>query len=198
LGGSDGGGSTGEASVGVASSGSSPGACPASALPWHRVVAHEFTSHRCEQTLHDHFGVATLSGFGIEEVDASVCAAGAIIQYLMETQLTALDHIAALTRRSDGEAMGIDGSSWQALEIDRTLRAGRREGSLLHAVDRTVHPIGARMLRRWLCAPLIDAQKVVERQDAVAYLMEADAAQGPSRGSMPPRSAQAPREEARH
>jgi DNA mismatch repair protein MutS len=139
---------------------------------------HEFTGHRAEQTLHDHFGVSTLSGFGIDEVDASVCAAGAIIQYLIETQMTAIDHIAALTRRVNGEAVCIDGSSWQALEIDRTLRAGRREGSLLHAVDRTVHPIGARMLRRWLCAPLIDARAVIERQDAMSYLIEADAARG--------------------
>jgi DNA mismatch repair protein MutS len=101
-----------------------------------------------------------------------LCAAGCIIQYLQETQKTALGHVTAIRRRVAADAVQMDHSSWRALEIDRTLRGGQREGSLLHAVDRTVHPAGSRKLRHWLAAPLTDAAAIRRRQLAVAFFVD--------------------------
>ncbi len=99
-------------------------------------------------------------------------AAGGIIQYLQETQKTALAHVASILRRAAADSVQIDHSSWRSLEIDRTLRGGQREGSLLHAIDRTVHAAGGRMLRHWLAAPLTSADSIRERQQAVCLLLE--------------------------
>jgi DNA mismatch repair protein MutS len=136
---------------------------------------HELSPYQAEVSLKDHFAVATLAGFGHETMTLSLCAAGAIIQYLRETQRNALAHITTIASQSSDEHVLIDHSTWRALEIDRTLRGGGREGSLLHAVDRTVHPIGARRLRQWLCAPLRDAREITRRQDAIGWLREGDA-----------------------
>ena len=137
---------------------------------------YEFTEHHALETLHKHFGVATLEGFGIRETDASVCAAGAVIAYLTETQRTTLAHVNRLEPRRRTDAMLIDHNTWRSLEIERTLRSGEREGALLHAVDRTVHPMGARRLREWLCNPLVDPDAITGRQDAIAALVESDRA----------------------
>ncbi|MHC4066180.1 MAG: DNA mismatch repair protein MutS [Planctomycetota bacterium] len=145
-------------------------ACPTTRRP-----GHEFAEYHAEQTLRDHFGVATLAGFGFEAMDASLQAAGAILTYLNETQKTALTHIAAIGRHVCADAVQIDHSTWRSLEIERTLRGGAREGSLLAAVDRTVHPIGARQLRRWICAPLQGEERIVARQEVVAYFVEREA-----------------------
>ena len=144
--------------------------CPTTRRP-----GHQFAEYHAEQTLRDHFGVATLAGFGFEEMDASLQAAGAILSYLQETQKTALTHIVTIGRHSPAETMQIDHNTWRSLEIERTLLGGAREGSLLAAVDRTVHPIGARQLRRWICAPLQCPQGIATRQEAVAYFVEREA-----------------------
>ena len=135
---------------------------------------HEFASYQAEKSLLDHFGVATLAGFGFEEVTPSLCAAGALIQYLQQTQKTELEHIVSIRSRITAEFLQIDHSSWRSLEIERTLRHGRREGTLLDAIDRTVHPIGARRLRHWLRMPLTDPSAIRSRQAAVALLVEDD------------------------
>ncbi|MFQ5414988.1 MAG: DNA mismatch repair protein MutS [Phycisphaerae bacterium] len=140
-----------------------------------RRPAHEFTPYRSEKALLEHFGVGTLAGFGFERPTTGLRAAGAIMAYLQETQKTDLAHITALTRRVSGDAVQIDHVTWRSLEIDQTLRGQGFDGTLRHAVDRTVHPIGARRLRGWLRAPLMNADEIVARQDAVAYLVEGDA-----------------------
>ncbi len=135
---------------------------------------YEFSEHHAIDTLHRHFGVATLEGFGLTESDASVRAAGAIISYLGETQKTALDHICRLQALKRSDVVRIDHNTWRSLEVERTLRTGERHGSLLGAVDRTVHPMGARRLRHWLCNPLVDTDAITARQDAVAAFVESD------------------------
>lgn len=144
--------------------------------------AHEFAAYQAEQTLLKHFGVATLAGFGFEQLEPGLMAAGGILQYLQETQKTSLGHISAVRRRESDAYVQLDSNSWRALEISRTLRGETREGSLLHAVDRTVHPIGARRLRHWLSFPLRAADAIVARQDAVSYLLTDDALRGRLRG----------------
>jgi DNA mismatch repair protein MutS len=136
---------------------------------------HEFSTHGAERTLGDHFGVATLEGFGFTRMNLSLRAAGAILSYLRETQKTALDHITALQRRSTSQFVSIDHNTWRALEIEKTIRGQTREGSLLAAIDLTVHPIGARRLRDWICLPLREAAEIIARQDAVATFVESDA-----------------------
>ncbi|MCH7926112.1 MAG: DNA mismatch repair protein MutS, partial [Planctomycetes bacterium] len=140
-----------------------------------RRPAHEFSSYQAEQSLLKHFDVSTLAGFGFEALDASLCAAGCVIQYLQETQKTALGHITAVRRRVSADYLQIDHSSWRSLEIERTLRSGGREGALLHAIDRTVHPIGSRKLAHWLRAPSTDRNSIVRRYEAVGFLVDADA-----------------------
>ena len=129
-----------------------------------------FDAHAATQALKDHFGAATLEGFGFARWDESVSAAGAIIDYLRETQRTALAHILALRRFERGDHMAIDGNTLRCLEVHRTLRSGRREGSLLACIDRTATGMGARLLERWLTFPLTGYSAIQARHDAVEEL----------------------------
>lgn len=138
-------------------------------------ASHELSPYQAEKTLLDHFQTATLAGFGFEGMDASLCAAGCAIAYLRETQKTALRHLASIRHRESDGQMQIDHASWRSLEIERTLRGGEHEGSLLHAIDRGVHPMGARTLRHWLRAPLTRRSLIEHRQAAVAALVEESA-----------------------
>ncbi|MCK4658617.1 MAG: DNA mismatch repair protein MutS [Phycisphaerae bacterium] len=137
-----------------------------------RRAEHTFAPFNTEQALLSHFQVGTLAGFGFEEMDASLCAAGALIAYLQETQKTSLGHVQKLERRFTSQYMGLDRNTWRSLEIERTLRGGQRQGSLLAAMDRTVHPIGARALRRWVAMPLVEAAGIVARQQGVQEFVD--------------------------
>ena len=136
-----------------------------------RRPAHLFDTYQASERLQKHFGVATLEGFGFRQIDASLCAAAVIIDYLAETQKTSLHHIITLRRRSPQTYVSIDQSTWRSLEIERTLRSGTTTGSLVGAIDRTSTAMGARCLRRWLSAPLRDANAIRQRQDAIAQLL---------------------------
>lgn len=133
---------------------------------------HTFSPYHAEQTLCKHFGTAHLEGFGFEEMDASLCAAGAVLDYLRETQKAALLHVTGVRRLKEEDYVGIDQATMRSLEVERTMREQSREGSLLHAMDRTVNPMGARLLRRWVCYPLRGVEAIVARQAAVAELRE--------------------------
>ena len=137
--------------------------------------AHLFSPYQAERVLCQHFGTAHLEGFGFDRMDESLCAAGAILDYLRETQKSALKHVTAVRRRSADQYVGIDHATMRSLEIERTIREARREGSLLHAVDRTVNPMGARRLRRWVCYPARLKDLIERRQSAVAELLESRA-----------------------
>jgi len=139
-----------------------------------RRPALEFASYAAEKALLDHFRVSTLAGFGFDGNCPSLCAAGAILQYLSETQKTALSHISAIHKRQAEETLQMDQATFRSLEIERTLRTGSRKGSLLDTIDRTVHSAGARTLKRWLTAPLVDPIAISQRLDAVAWLVADD------------------------
>ena len=121
-----------------------------------------------------HFGTATLEGFGFtsDSDGPAIRAAGAILDYLTETQKSSLDHIERLTPYRSGDALEIDESSRRSLEITRTIRDGRREGSLLAVLDRSVTAMGSRLLADWLAAPLTDVGRIDQRLDAVAELVD--------------------------
>ncbi len=115
--------------------------------------------------------VNSLDGFGIEDFGpAAVCAAGAVIEYLRETQKSALEHFDHVKPFHVNEHVRIDVATWRSLEINQTLRTGNREGSLLGVMDRCQTPMGSRLLGQWLLAPLIDVEKIGQRHDAVAEL----------------------------
>ncbi len=132
--------------------------------------AHHFDPRYAEEVLHRHFEVATLAGFGFDAMDCSLCAAGALLEYVNETQKTSARHILRITRRDTGEFVRIDQATWRSLEIEQTLRGAAFEGSLLNAIDRTANPMGTRCLRRWLRSPLRSIEQINRRLDAIADL----------------------------
>ena len=129
-----------------------------------------FDAHSAMQLLNEHFHTKTLSGFGFDGYDPSLSAAGAIIDYLRETQKTQLEHILSLRRFDRADCVILDGNTLRCLEILRTLRTGRRTGTLLEAVDATATGMGSRLLERWLTYPLRSYSAIVARQDAVEEL----------------------------
>ncbi|HRY68652.1 MAG TPA: DNA mismatch repair protein MutS [Phycisphaerae bacterium] len=132
---------------------------------------HLFDPYQAQETLRKHFGVVTLEGFGFTGMDASLCAAAVIVDYLAETQKTSLNHIVKLSRRCSSDYVLIDEATWRSLEVERTLRSGAASGSLVWAVDRTSTAMGGRCLRRWLAAPLRTAGAIIARQEAIADLL---------------------------
>ncbi len=131
----------------------------------------DFQHDQARGVLLDHFGVRTLDGYGVDDQAVEVAAAGALLAYLRETQKVAPAHVARLTPHRPGSTLGLDEMTRRSLELTRTLRDGRREGSLLAAIDRTVSPMGARLLADWLASPLTGLDAINERQRAVADLL---------------------------
>ena len=135
-----------------------------------------FDPYQARQRLLKHFGTATLEGFGIDDGDdALIPPAGAVIEYLNETQRTALGHIRSLKKISRENFLQIDPGSLRSLEILRTIRSESRKGSLLDCLDETITGMGARKFRNWLCMPLCDLGAIEQRQDAVEEISNADA-----------------------
>ncbi|MBT3278785.1 MAG: DNA mismatch repair protein MutS [Phycisphaerales bacterium] len=131
-----------------------------------------FDIHAATEALHEQFAVTTLAGFGIETADEGVCAAGALLDYLRETQKSALGHIRKLMPFQRERYMAIDGNTLRCLEVQRTLRDNVRTGSLLASLDQTKTGMGSRLLERWLTYPLVNYSAILARQEAVAFFAE--------------------------
>jgi len=131
----------------------------------------DFVPEQAKKALHDQFRTTTLGGFGVDDDSPEVQAAGALVAYLRETQKTAIGHITRLTPYRRKEVMALDEMTRRSLELTRTLRDARREGSLLHAIDQTCTPMGARLLADWLASPLTVVETINDRLDAVAELV---------------------------
>jgi DNA mismatch repair protein MutS len=146
-----------------------------------RRPAWAFALDSATTTLTKHFQTSTLDGFGFDEADSpALRAAGAVLDYLRETQKTSLDHIDRLTPYRAGDLLEIDEATRRSLEITRTIRSGAREGSLLSVIDQTVTPMGSRLLADWLANPLTNVAAIDDRLDAVAALV----ADGPLRETL--------------
>lgn len=119
------------------------------------------------------WGVHSLEGFGFDEAldELAIRAAGALVLYLHETQKTSLAHLDRLQRARPGDSLDIDEFTRRSLELTRSMREGRREGTLLAVLDRTVTAMGARMLAEWVAAPLTNLAQIHARQDAIAELL---------------------------
>ncbi|MBL7184446.1 MAG: DNA mismatch repair protein MutS [Anaerolineae bacterium] len=131
-----------------------------------------FELGNARQALLDHFEVASLAGYGCEGLPLAVRAAGAIVQYLRETQKAALAQLSDLRTYSTSEFMTLDASTRRSLELSRTIRTGAVKGSLLGVLDATVTAMGGRLLRQWLNQPLLDVDKLEQRLDAVEALYQ--------------------------
>jgi DNA mismatch repair protein MutS len=136
--------------------------------------AADFDAHRAEQLLTEQFETRGLLGFGFERIDASLQAAGALLAFARETQKAVIRHLRPPKRRSSHDHLVLDQTTLRSLEIERTLRTGSRAGSLLAAVDQTRNPMGARLLRQWLCYPLHDVDKIRKRQHLIELLRTED------------------------
>ncbi|MFQ6035541.1 MAG: DNA mismatch repair protein MutS [Sedimentisphaerales bacterium] len=134
-----------------------------------------FDPYQARQRLLKHFGTTTLEGFGISDNDDElICPAGAIIEYLNETQKTTLGHIQSLKKINRQKFLQIDPASLRSLEILQTIRGESKKGSLLDCLDQTITGMGGRMIRTWLCMPLCDLGAIELRQDAIEELKNAD------------------------
>ena len=126
-----------------------------------------FTDRCARQKLLKHFGTRNLKGFGVDHLANGVIASGAILEYLEETQHTNIGHITALSRIEEERYVRLDKFTIRSLELVQPMQEGGR--SLLSVIDRTVTPMGGRMLRRWVVFPLKDVKPINERLDVVEY-----------------------------
>jgi len=146
--------------------------------------ATDFNPHRAEKLLEEQFETRGLLGFGFETIDASLQAAGALLAYARETQRAVIRHLQPPKRLSTDDYLLLDQVTLRSLEVERTLRTGKRADSLLAAVDRTRNPMGARLLRQWLCYPLRDVDRIRRRQRLVEALRTEDGHRALLRGSL--------------
>ncbi|MGB8981219.1 MAG: DNA mismatch repair protein MutS, partial [Anaerolineales bacterium] len=133
--------------------------------------AWRFEPGKCEETLLAHFKASTLEGFGIKGQSLSMRAAGAILQYLKDTQPDSLSLLSSLRAYSLNEFMTLDAPTRRNLELDETLR-GERKGSLLGTLDQTVTPMGKRMIHQWVSQPLLNVDRIKRRQNGVQYFFD--------------------------
>lgn len=129
-----------------------------------------FGDDLCKQTLLEHFKISSLEGLGLADYDSGVIAAGSLFRYLLDTQKNTMEHMNKIIPYTTERYMVIDSSSRRNLELVETLREKQKRGSLLWVLDKTKTAMGARMLRSFVEQPLIDADAINERLDAVTEL----------------------------
>jgi len=133
--------------------------------PWH------FDAETAKRLLTAQFRTRDLAGFGAEGLDAAITAAGALLQYVQETQRTALPHLTGLAVERRDDALILDAATRRNLELELSL-VGRHELTLAGVMDRSVTPMGSRLLRRWLNRPLRDHGELKSRYHCIATLIE--------------------------
>ncbi|MBQ9362277.1 MAG: DNA mismatch repair protein MutS [Bacteroidaceae bacterium] len=126
-----------------------------------------FTDESANRKLLSHFGVKNLKGYGVDHLKNGIVAAGAVLYYLEQTQHTNIGHILTISRIEQNKYVRLDRFTIRSLELVEPMNEGG--SSLLDVVDKTISPMGGRMLRRWMVFPLKDVKPVRERQDVVEY-----------------------------
>ncbi len=132
---------------------------------------HFFDPATAQATLTEHFGVSNLAGFGCQDKHTGICAAGALLAYIQETQKTELSYIKKIQLLGHSGFLIIDESSRRNLELTETIIGGKRKGSLLSVLDQSSTPMGARLLRQRLLFPLQDKKQIQERLTGVEQLL---------------------------
>ncbi len=140
--------------------------CSVTAIPiWH------FERKDAEQQLLRHFDVTSLAGLDVGDLDAAICAAGALLRYAIRTQSQSLPHVQTLTAERAGEFMLMDPATRRNLEISETID-GQASPTLFSLLDHCGTPMGSRLLKRWLHHPLRDGAPVTDRQQAITKLLQ--------------------------
>ena len=132
--------------------------------------SHMFDDDGCRRILMKHFKVNTLIGLGVEEFPTGLLAAGALLQYLYDTQKTDLEHFTHIYPYLTSKYMLLDSSTRRNLELTETLREKQKRGSLLWVLDKTKTAMGARLLRNYIEQPLIEKDEMEKRLDAIQEL----------------------------
>ncbi|MGE3277819.1 MAG: DNA mismatch repair protein MutS [Vicinamibacterales bacterium] len=138
-------------------------------IPVTEVEGWHFELETARQTVLDQLRAGGLEGFGLERRQAAVCAAGALLRYLRDTQKADLAHVRTIRLRETADGLLIDPTTLKHLEVVEAMGGGR-QGSLLHEIDRTMTPMGGRRLRSWLLRPLLALEAIRDRLDAVEEL----------------------------
>jgi DNA mismatch repair protein MutS len=118
------------------------------------------------------FKTANLKGFGIDHLNSGIIAAGAVLNYLQETQKANLTHINHISIYNPTDYMTLDFSTKRNLEIIFSMQGGGREGSLIEIMDKTVTPMGGRLLKKWISAPLRKLEPITKRQESIEVLFK--------------------------
>ena len=124
------------------------------------------------ESLHNHFGVNSLRGFGVQEIPEGIIAAGAVLYYLSETQHNNLKHIQNISRIAEDKYIWMDRFTVRNLELYQA--SSHNAVTLLNVIDKTISPMGGRLLKRWLALPLKDVEKIQYRHELVKYFIEND------------------------
>lgn len=132
----------------------------------------EFELATAKQQLNQQFGTRDLVGFGVEQAQLGLCAAGCLIQYVKDTQRTALPHIRSLTWDRQDQSVILDAATRRNLELTYNL-AGGTDNTLADVLDHCATPMGSRMLKRWIHQPMRDTATLNQRLDAIGELKEA-------------------------
>ena len=138
-------------------------------LPVTRVEPWTFEYESARRTLLDQLRTTGLEGFGLDAHPAAVSAAGALLHYLRDTQKADLAHVRTVSLKTSADCLLIDAITLRHLEVIESIE-GTRDGTLLHEIDRTITPMGGRLLRSWLLRPLVSLERIRDRLDAVEEL----------------------------
>lgn len=131
----------------------------------------EFELVTAKNLLNRQFGTKSLEGFGVEQAEVGLCAAGCVLHYAQETQRTALPHVQSIRLQQNSETVLLDAATRRNLELTQNL-AGGTEATLAAVLDKCVTPMGSRLLKRWIHQPIRDLNKLQKRQDVIATLQE--------------------------
>ena len=138
-------------------------------MPITEIEGWHFELETARQTLIEQLRVTSLEGFGLERRQAAVCASGALLRHLRDTQKADLLHVRSIRLKEANDCLLIDPTTLEHLEVVESAQGGR-QGSLLHEIDRTLTPMGGRLLRAWLIRPLVSLEAIRDRLDAVEEL----------------------------
>jgi DNA mismatch repair protein MutS len=128
-----------------------------------------FSERQARKTLQDHFETSSLEGFGCEQLNGAISSAGALLQYVKETQGSELAHINALSTYNPHNYIALDQATIRSLELVQN-SDGKRSGTLLNLLDTTKTPMGARKLKEWILKPLLDSRQINQRLSVVDEL----------------------------
>lgn len=130
-----------------------------------------FYEENAKETLEKHFKVASLDGFGLKNKSLCICSSGALIDYLYETQRNTLEHINSIRYYTNRDYLAMDSTTIKNLELVKNNRDSGEKGSLVSVLDRTMTPMGSRLLKRFILKPLLDLKKINERLNSAEELI---------------------------